>query len=202
MTDHDDRQVPRPPSAWQKKVLANALPIARKARTAIQKRVIRTTAAWREKTGWKPKPKPKPVDQAAEWRKKIVEYALWAHRTYEGKLGYSQSRPKLWIRSNPSKWTRPFYADCSSFAIRAYQVAGAPSPSMYGYSGYGSTYDMEPRGQWVGNADPLPADLIFYQGHVAIYVGGGMAVGHGSSNGPVLLSINYRPDRTSNRRYF
>ena len=51
-------------------------------------------------------------------------------------------------------------------------------------------------------------DLIFYgdQGggvpkHVAMYVGWGMVISHGSEGGPYLCRINYRSDYASTRRY-
>lgn len=198
--DGDDRRVPDPPSPWQKKVLAASLGLPGRARTELQRRAIRVTRAWRKATGWKP-PKPKP-DPIVVKRQAIVDWCMAMHNQYEGRLGYSQSRPKWFIRDKPPKMTKPSYADCSSLAIRAYQIAGAPSPSRYGYSGYGSTYDEEPHGRRVFDADLVPSDLVFYRGHVGVYVGNGMVVSHGSSVGPRLHSLNYRSDRTSNRRYF
>lgn len=47
----------------------------------------------------------------------------------------------------------------------------------------------------------LPGDLVIYRGHVAIYVGNGKVVSHGSEAGPVLVPWNYRGDVVSIRRY-
>jgi hypothetical protein len=55
-------------------------------------------------------------------------------------------------------------------------------------------------------ASPQPGDLVFYGSgapwhHVAVYVGGGRVVSHGSEGGPFLEAMDYRGDRGQIRRY-
>lgn len=164
-----------------------------------------------------------------ERRKRValVEWAVGMVDRYQGEMGYSQSRPKSWIKLPAShKWVKLTNADCSSFAIRGYKVVGAPSPSAYGYTGYGSTYDQEPRGRHV--TAPRLGDLVFFgsPGDVKFYVGTlaqlrellpgspavkrfagypadtKMTVGHGSSRGPILQPLSWRSSFSSFRRYF
>jgi cell wall-associated NlpC family hydrolase len=153
----------------------------------------------------KKKPKKKAV---SAWllrrrkRRKIVEYARWTV-TKSPYIYYSQSRPKPSIRYNYAETKIPSSLDCSSHAIRCYQVAKVPSPSVYGYSGYGSTYDMEGYGKPIPLRSALPSDLIFYDGHMVVYIGNGLCVSHGSSSGPQIRNIYYRNDiHRYARRYF
>jgi cell wall-associated NlpC family hydrolase len=107
----------------------------------------------------------------------------------------------------------PRYADCSSFATWTYFVGGARDPNGLAYSGYGYTGTLAQHGWRVGTtraqdvARARPGDLVFYGrgrpwDHVAVYVGGGLVVGHGSESGPNRLRIDYRSDRGEIRSYF
>lgn len=98
----------------------------------------------------------------------------------------------------------PAYADCSSSttwmlwdATRRYKL-----PDFVNGQGWkaGYTGTQQDHGRRVGtNEKKLPGDLVFYgdQGggvaqHVAIYVGDGKVISHGSEPGPFLLPWNYR----------
>ena len=99
----------------------------------------------------------------------------------------------------------PTYADCSSFATWCYDAAGAPDPNGLGYNGAGYTGTLFPRG--VETATAAPGDLVFYGGseavpaHVAIAVGDGHVVSHGSEIGPLLVPQGYRNDQIGVRSY-
>jgi hypothetical protein len=91
----------------------------------------------------------------------------------------------------------PHFEDCSSFATWCYWAAGAPDPNGLGYNGSGFTGTQVEHGRVT--ADPRPGDLVFYGGtasvpaHVAVYVGNGRVVSHGSDAAPFLLAVDYRP---------
>jgi hypothetical protein len=99
-----------------------------------------------------------------------------------------------------------FDEDCSSAYTGCCWIAGIPDPNGRGYDGYGFTGTMIRNGRRVDT--PQPADAVFYgrdrngnPTHVAMYVGGGKVISHGSSAGPLLLDIRYRHDQHSIRRY-
>lgn len=98
----------------------------------------------------------------------------------------------------------PANSDCSAFATWCYKSAGAPDPSGFGYRQIGSTYSQIGRGSRVASKGQLKAgDLVFYSNpaHVAIYVGQGKVVSHGSDPGPRLEEVGYRPV-SAMRNYF
>ena len=99
----------------------------------------------------------------------------------------------------------PTFADCSSFATWCYNAAGAPDPNGLAYNGSGYTGTLFPHG--VQTATAAPGDLVFYGGttavpaHVAIAVGDGLVVSHGSEIGPSLVAQGYRNDQIGIRSY-
>lgn len=66
-------------------------------------------------------------------------------------------------------------ADCSGFTYRVY--------SEFGYSIPRTSYQQRSAGTGVSYADAQPGDLICYDGHVALYIGGGLIV-HASNSKP------------------
>lgn len=66
-------------------------------------------------------------------------------------------------------------ADCSGFTYRVY--------SEFGYSLPRTSYQQRSAGTGVSYEDAQPGDLICYDGHVGIYIGGGLIV-HASSSRP------------------
>lgn len=115
-------------------------------------------------------------------------------------IHYAQTRPY------PSYYHTPMTTDCSGFATLIYKTSGCPDPNAFGYNGYGYTGTMLNHGRAVSPGSPRVGDLIFYGRpvveHVAIYVGAGKVVSHGSEGGPYLLPTYYRYDVNTARRYF
>ena len=76
-------------------------------------------------------------------------------------------------------------ADCSGFTYRAY--------SDFGYTLPRTSYEQRSAGVGVNYSEAQPGDLICYDGHVGIYVGGGYIV-HASSakTGIKISQANYR----------
>lgn len=66
-------------------------------------------------------------------------------------------------------------ADCSGFTYRVY--------SEFGYSLPRTSYQQRSSGTGVAYEDAQPGDLVCYEGHVGLYIGGGMIV-HASSSAP------------------
>lgn len=77
-------------------------------------------------------------------------------------------------------------------------MAGLKDPNGLGYNGFGYTGTLIQNGKRVSASNLKPGDLVFYGrhgiSHVAIYVGSGRVVSHGSESGPLLLSTYYRND--------
>ena len=106
----------------------------------------------------------------------------------------------------------PHHADCSAFTTWCLWDATLryhPHDFVNGehwQAGYTGTQQAHGRRLGV-HEKKLPGDLVFYgnQGggiaeHVAIYVGDGKVISHGSEGGPFLLAWNYRPVNET-RRY-
>lgn len=138
-----------------------------------------------------------------------VRGALLGHR-HASEIHYTQT-PARWqgitkhLRSY--KGQHPTQADCSSFvtwvlwdATRAYNAARRTDfVNGQNWRG-GHTGTLVKKGREVGLNNLRLLDLVFYgdEGwrpqHVAIYVGNGLVVSHGSEPGPLLLPVRYRSD--------
>lgn len=77
-------------------------------------------------------------------------------------------------------------ADCSGFTYRVFQD--------WGYSISRTSYSQRSDGQSVDYSDAQPGDILCYEGHVAMYIGGGKIV-HASTakTGIKVGNANYRP---------
>lgn len=146
-----------------------------------------------------------PSPNQSSVQSKIVATALLGWHEND-QIHYTQdSRRMQGVRERIRPPHVPHYEDCSSFATWCFWIAGAPDPNGLGYNGYGFTGTQIRHGRKVSNA--RAGDLVFYGNkggvptHVAIAVGGGKVVGHGSEIGPVLALISYRRDIHSIRRY-
>jgi peptidoglycan hydrolase-like protein with peptidoglycan-binding domain len=137
-------------------------------------------------------------------RHKIVATAFVGYRHKEA-LHYTQDARRMeGVRQKIKPPRHPAWEDCSSFATWCYWAAGAPDPNGLGYNGFGYTGTQVQHGKTTST--PRPGDLVFYGGgtvpsHVAVYVGNGKVVSHGSEPGPYLLAIDYRSDRSQVRSY-
>jgi len=144
--------------------------------------------------------KSKPKPQAAGAR--IASAALYAHARQP--RHYTQSGAR-WQPVDMVPWQEHMwaYGDCSSFATGCFKMAKLPDPNGLGYrAGYTGT--LCTHGKAVST--PQPGDLIFYGSgppwhHVAVYVGAGRVVSHGSEGGPFLVPSGYRSDSGQIRRY-
>ncbi|MCD7836431.1 MAG: C40 family peptidase, partial [Lachnospiraceae bacterium] len=76
-------------------------------------------------------------------------------------------------------------ADCSGFTYAVYKD--------FGYSLPRTSYEQRSAGTGVSYSEAQPGDLICYDGHVALYIGGGLIV-HASTarTGIKVSNANYR----------
>ena len=139
-------------------------------------------------------------------RSVIVATAMLGYRQ-RATIHYTQGSLRMeGVRRHVKPPDVPHYEDCSSFVTWLYWVAAAPDPNGRGYDGYGYTGTQILNGHQVGLAQLEPGDLVFYgtravPSHVAVYVGGGKVVSHGSELGPLLVDRRYRSDIHSMRSY-
>lgn len=141
-------------------------------------------------------------DQATREKIGHLMYHLWGFYA-ERPWTYNAVRPfRLYRSAGPV--TEAF--DCSWLATEVYFAAGLPDPNGFGYrGGAGNTETLRARGTAVTNAQP--GDLIFYgffgdrgnPAHVTMYSGNGKCIGFGSSGGPWLTPMDYRPIRAIHR---
>lgn len=133
-------------------------------------------------------------------RERVVSEAIWGYNN-AWRIYYAQVRP-YYDRGH----ALPQTLDCSSFSTVVYKRAGAPDPNHFLYNGLGYTGTLSAHGIWVASSQARPGDLVFYGSgfpwhHVAIYVGNGRVVSHGSNSGPHLCYMDYRSDRGQIRSY-
>lgn len=141
---------------------------------------------------WKP-----PVRKSTK-RETVVSAAMFGYHN-RGSIHYTQSSWRMYgVRNHIKPPNIPRYEDCSSFATWCYWVAGASDPNGLGYNGQGYTGTQVNHGKYVTLGNASAGDLIFYgwsrgiPTHVAVYVGNGRVVSHGSEVGPLFLPATYR----------
>lgn len=135
-------------------------------------------------------------NEVEKQRRQRVVQAAFFYYSERYQLGYSQARPipTVYYGTHPPELPRSL--DCSGLAITCYWV-----PGLIGYlglrnmGGYGNTWSLDDYGTQISVPELRLGDLTFYGNlsHVAIYVGGGRVISHGSAAGPLLLPYNYRP---------
>jgi cell wall-associated NlpC family hydrolase len=130
-------------------------------------------------------------------------------------LHYTQG-PKRWegIAQDMKAWRGecPHYADCSAFAtwclwngLDHYGVRDVVNDAQW-RAGYTGTM-LEHGKPVVHEENIMRADLALYGvpgttgKHVAICIGGGLVISHGSEGGPYKLPLHYRSDLIVVRRY-
>lgn len=113
------------------------------------------------------------------------------------------------LRKRAWRGEYPTYADCSAFVtwclwcgLTHFHAHDHVNGQNWG-GGYTGTL-MEHGKQVHSNFQR--GDLVLYghgfpDEHVAIYVGGGMVISHGSEIGPIKCSMRYRPDVQMVRRF-
>jgi hypothetical protein len=103
----------------------------------------------------------------------------------------------------------PKYADCSSYntwclwnGLDHFGVRDVVNAAfwLYGYTGTMLKHGV-PGSEWVMRGDCVIYGSRWPGLHVAMCIGGGMVLSHGSERGPLLLPINYRGDVLARRRY-
>jgi len=138
-------------------------------------------------------PGPGKVKNCDDFLTKVVQYAKFyaAHPGlgHGGRDGYSENRPILTIANNIKPPNLPSYLDCSGLTATCYWLAGMDDTDIAGSGA--STYTQEPAGKYVTASQARPGDMVFWGGpdHVAIYIGAGMCISHGSPGGPHTISI-------------
>jgi peptidoglycan hydrolase-like protein with peptidoglycan-binding domain len=141
-----------------------------------------------------------PTDTEATKRRAIVAAMLLLYNQRNG-VHYTQSPQRMQgVREKLKPPKFPTFEDCSSSSTWAYYVAGAPDPNGLNYNGQGWTGTLCRHGKVVQAGGASPGDLVFYGagppwGHVAVYIGNGKVISHGSEKGPYLLPMDYRMDR-------
>lgn len=127
---------------------------------------------------------------------------------------YTQG-PRRWDGINrgllAARGQYPSYADCSSFVtwclwngMRLHHRPDTVNGQNW-HAGYTGTL-LKHGTHVTGEKNILPGDLALYGNgwpgkHVAICIGGGLVISHGSEPGPYKLALHYRNDVMEIRRY-
>lgn len=134
---------------------------------------------------------PKPPSDEAQKRGRLMQalWTLYAQRPW----GYHAVRPFILY---PVGKHIAYAFDCSWMVTQVFYMAGLPDPNGLNYrGGIGNTSTLAAHGTRVSK--PTAGDLAFYSNpdHVAMISNeaGTMDIGFGSSGGPRLLGVNYRP---------
>ena len=138
-------------------------------------------------------------------RQRAVRSAITGYR-HRGVIHYTQGFRRwdgIKTRDHAIEGDYPNWADCSAYvtwcywdATRLYKLGDFVNG--VGWSG-GFTGTMTRHGVQISYNKLITGDAIFYGGthtrphHVAIYIGKGLVISHGSESGPLLLRWNYRP---------
>lgn len=123
------------------------------------------------------------------------------------KIGYTEGPLRMWgVTHHIHSPNYPITGDCSAMTTWYYYDDELPDPNNLGYDGEGFTGTECLHGVNVSLDQLQIGDLVFYgyrypYKHVAIYVGNGKVISHGSAIGPLLLPVNYRSDARIARRY-
>lgn len=106
-----------------------------------------------------------------------------------GRMSYSQSGSRGYLPMNAV----PPATDCSGYATWVLRKAGiyVPLSTSYTFMYEGRSVPASARYMRIG-------DIVVYSGHVSVYVGHGMTVGHGRA-GIQRHPFNYRPVLTVRR---
>ena len=144
----------------------------------------------------------KGVQPAITPRQRVVNEAMWAYNVRD-QIHYAQIRP---MRSLHLGHRLPQTQDCSEAVTVWGFRANVPDFNRRLYDGLGYTGTLAQHGVQVSLSQARPGDLVLYGGswpfhHVALYVGFGRVVSHGSEGGPYLVPIDYRSDRAQIRSY-
>ena len=152
-------------------------------------------------------------DQRRELARELVAEGACLVLEHASEMHYTQG-PRRWegIDRDLRAWRGEFprYADCSALVtwilwqgLGHFRVADVVNGANW-HAGFIST--LLSHGRALGRGEPIRlGDLAFYfpggVHHVAVYIGGGKVVSHGTSDGPAKLTLDYRSDLHSIRRY-
>lgn len=152
------------------------------------------------------------VSPAERAQARLVTAAMAAYND-RAFIGYTQGPGRMYLvrhRVNDPSWLFRhvyFAEDCSSTATWLAYAARVDDPNGLGYNGQGFTGTQAANGHRVFSSTAPVGSFNFYGGgppysHVTVRVSpGGRCLSHGSSPGPLLVALNYRPDLRQARVY-
>jgi cell wall-associated NlpC family hydrolase len=152
-------------------------------------------------------------DRRREMAREFVAEGACLVLEHASEMHYTQG-PRRWegIDRDLRAWRGEFprYADCSALAtwilwqgLGHFRVPDIVNGADW-RAGFIST--LLSHGRELGRREPIRlGDLAFYlpggRHHVAVYIGGGKVLSHGTRHGPAKLTLDYRSDLHSIRRY-